>query len=275
MFPGTTIRANPNIESNIKNWKEKYVLLADMQKLSGFNWNHDTHSVVVDSEDVWEYVKFHPKASEMNGRIFPMFSSWQLLFGNDKATGVMAEDAAEIREDASDDATHQPSHEESFVGTNDFYIPMYTNGGFVFGGVDFMDLSAGDSQNTSPSTPTSNANTTTTTPPTNANASIATCPLKRAKKLTRAEAKQDSLTEAFGSYISETIEVMEKLVNAIAFEHRLFERRHGVFTELEKLNLEIEDMLTANAMILATEEKVDEFYSVPERYRQQWVGMLL
>ena len=58
MFPGTTIRANPNIESKVKNWKEKYGLLADMQKLSGFSWNHDTHSVVVDSEDVWEeYVK--------------------------------------------------------------------------------------------------------------------------------------------------------------------------------------------------------------------------
>ena len=123
------------------------------------------------------------------------------------------------------------------------------------------------------STLTSNANATT--PPTNGNVSTASRPLKKARKLTRAETKQDSLTEAFGSYMSETKEVMEKLVNAVAYEHRLSERRQGVFAELEKLNLEIEDMLTANAMILATEEKVDEFYSVPERYRQQWVGMLL
>ncbi|GFS39595.1 hypothetical protein Acr_00g0063890 [Actinidia rufa] len=56
MFPGTTIRANLNIES-----------------------------------------KFHPKASGMNGRVFPIFPSWQLLFGKDRATGEMAEDAAEIR----------------------------------------------------------------------------------------------------------------------------------------------------------------------------------
>ncbi|GFY91385.1 hypothetical protein Acr_07g0015810 [Actinidia rufa] len=247
MFPGTTIRANPNIESKVKNWKEKYGLLADMQKLSGFSWDHDTNSIVVDSKDVWEeYVKFHPKASGMNGRAFPMFQSWQLLFGKDRATGEMAEDPAEIRVDACDDATHQPSQEESYVGTNDCYIPRYTDGRFVFGGTDFMDLSAGASR-----------------------------PLKKARKLTRAETKQDSLTEAFGSYMSETKEVMEKLVNAVAYEHRLSERRQGVFAELEKLNLEIEDMLTANAMILATEEKVDEFYSVPERYRQQWVGMLL
>ncbi|GFS29179.1 hypothetical protein Acr_00g0005690 [Actinidia rufa] len=181
MFPGTTIRANPNIESKVKNWKEKYGLLADMRKLSGFSWNHDTHSVIVDSEDVWdEYVKFHPKASGMNGRVFPMFLSWQLLFGKDRATGEMAEDAAEIMEDASNDA--------------------------------------------------------------------------------------------FGSYMSDTREVMEKLVNAVSSEHKLSERRQGVFAELEKLNLEIEDMLTANAMILAIEEKLDEFYSVPERYRQQLVG---
>ncbi|KAH7838423.1 hypothetical protein Vadar_026217 [Vaccinium darrowii] len=58
MFPGTTIRANPNIESKVKNWKEKYGLLADMRRLSGFSWNHDPHSIIVDSEDVWEdYVK--------------------------------------------------------------------------------------------------------------------------------------------------------------------------------------------------------------------------
>ncbi|GFZ21398.1 hypothetical protein Acr_29g0005600 [Actinidia rufa] len=243
MFPGTTIKANLNIESKVKNWKEKYVLLADMQQLSDFSWNHDTHFVIVNSEDVWEYVKFHPKVIGMNGRVFPMFPSWQLLFKKDRVTGVMAKDAAEIREDAFDDATHQPSHEESFVSTNDCYIP-------------------------SPSTPTSNANDTTTTPPTNANASTANRPLKKTKKLTRAEAKQDSLTEAFGSYMPETIEVMEKLVNVVAFEHRLSERRHGVITKLEKLNLEIEDMLIANAMMLATEEKIDEFYNVPERYRQ-------
>ncbi|PSR90999.1 Outer membrane protein like [Actinidia chinensis var. chinensis] len=232
MFPGTTIRDNPNIES-----------------------------------------KFHPKASGMNGRVFPIFPSWQLLFGKDRATSEMAEDAAEIREDASDDTTHQSSHEESFVGTNDCYISRYTDGRFVFGVADFMDLSVGGSQNASPSTPTSNANATT--PPTNVNASTATHPLKKARKLTRAEAKQDSLTKAFGSYMSETKEVMEKLVNAVAYEHRLSERRQGVFTELEKLNLEIEDMLTANAVILVIEEKVNEFYSVPKRYRQQWVGMLL
>ena len=202
-----------------------------------------------------------------------MFPTWQLLFRKDRATSEMTEDVAEIRKDASDDETHQPSHEESFVGTNDCYIPRYTDGRFVFGGADFMDLSAGGSQNASPSTPTSNANVTT--PPTNVNASTSTRQLKKARTLTRAKAKQDSLTEAFGSYTFETKEVIEKLVNVVASEHRLSERRQGVFAELEKLNLEIEDMLTANAMILATEEKVDEFYSVPERYRQQWVGMLL
>ena len=191
-----------------------------------------------------------------------MFPTWKLLFRKDRATSEMTEDVAEIRKDASDDETHQPSHEESFVGTNDCYIPRYIDGRFVFGGADFMDLSTGASQNASPSTPTSNANATT--PPTNANASTVTRLFKKARKLTRAEAKQESLIEAFGSYMYKTREVMEKLVNVVASEHGLSERRQAVFAELEKLNLEIEDMLTANAMILATEEKVDEFYSVSE-----------
>ncbi|GFS31885.1 hypothetical protein Acr_00g0019730 [Actinidia rufa] len=180
MFPGTTIRANPNIES-----------------------------------------KFHPKASGMNGRVFPMFLSWQLLFGKDRATGV--------------------KWRKMRLKSWKMLLMMYTDGRFVFGGADFIDLSTGGSQNAS-------------------------------KEVDKGGGKEDSLTQAFGSYMSDTREVMEKLVNAVSSDHRLSERRQGVFAELEKLNLEIEDMLTANAMILATEEKLDEFYSVPERYRQQLVG---
>ncbi|KAH7844283.1 hypothetical protein Vadar_026470 [Vaccinium darrowii] len=196
MLPGTTIRATPNIESKVKNWKEKYGLLADMQRLSGFSWNHDTNSVIVDSPDVWEdYVKFHPKANGMNGKAFPMYPGWTILFGKDRATDEMAEDPPEIRDDDWEEEIDQVWHEESVVGTNDCYTPRFANGEFVFGGggSSFIDLSAGGSQPANPSTPTSNDNA-------------------------------------------------------------------------KNLELEMEDMLTANAMILASEERVDEFYSVPESF---------
>lgn len=281
MFPGTTIRANPNIESKVKNWKEKYGLLADMQRLSGFGWNHDTYSVIVDSEDVWEdYVKFHPKASGMNGRSFPMYPSWQTLFGKDRATGELAEDPPEVR-DGSDEEIDQPGHEESFVETNDYYTPRFEDGGFVFGDSAFVDFSAGGSQAAYPTTPTSNANPTTPTSHATANpkASTTNPPPKKAKKLTRAEAKQAALSEQLASYMQENKEVMEKLVVAVGFDQKisekLSEKRNMVFGMLENLNLEMEDIFTANAMILATDQKVEEFHTIPERYRRHWVGMLL
>ncbi|KAF7142209.1 hypothetical protein RHSIM_Rhsim05G0124900 [Rhododendron simsii] len=68
-----------------------------MIRLSGFAWNHETNSIRVDSEDVWkEYEKFNPKVNGMNGKAFPMYESWQILFGIDRATGDFAEDAAEL-----------------------------------------------------------------------------------------------------------------------------------------------------------------------------------
>ncbi|KAH7854945.1 hypothetical protein Vadar_019447 [Vaccinium darrowii] len=274
MFPGTTIRANPNIESKVKNWKEKYGLLADMQRLSGFGWNHDTHSVVVDSEDVWEdYVKFNPKANGMNGRSFPMYPSWQILFGKDRAIGDLAEDPPEIR-DGSDEEIEQ-GHQESFVDTNDCYTPRFEDGGFVYGDLNFF---AGCSQPAYPSTPTSTPTshaTATATATANPNASTAIPPPKKGKKLTRAEAKQVALSEQIAIYMQESKDVMEKLVTAVGTDQRLSEKRNLVFGMLENLNLEIEDMLTANAMILATDQKVEEFHTVLERYRRHWVGMLL
>ncbi|KAH7835851.1 hypothetical protein Vadar_030491 [Vaccinium darrowii] len=249
MMPGTTIRANPNIESKVKNWKEKYGLLADMQRLSGFSWNHDTNSVIVDSPDVWEdYVK-------------------------DRATGEMAEDPAEIRDDGSDEEIEEVGHDESFVGTNDCYTPRFANGEFVHGGATFVDLCAGGSQAGNPSTPTSYANATT--PTSNANASTANAPLKKAKKMTKAELKQAALNEALGSYMADTKEVMVKLVDAVSFEQKLSDKRNGVFGHLQQLKLQMEEIFTANAMILASDKKVDEFYSIPEAFRQPWVEMLL
>ncbi|KAH7841013.1 hypothetical protein Vadar_024503 [Vaccinium darrowii] len=160
MLPGTTIRATPNIESKVKNWKEKYGLLADMQRLSGFSWNHDTNAIIVDLPDVWDdYVKFHPKANGMNGKAFPMFQQWQVLFGKDRATGEMAEDPPEIRDDVSDEDIEPPVYEESFVGTNECYTPRFANCDFVFGGGTFVDLSVGGSQGANLTTPTSNVPT--------------------------------------------------------------------------------------------------------------------
>ncbi|KAH7866469.1 hypothetical protein Vadar_020840 [Vaccinium darrowii] len=196
----------------------------------------------------------------MNGKAFPMFPQWQILFGKDRATGEMAEGPAEIRDDGSEEEIEQAIHDESFVGTNDCYTPRFANGDFVFGGGSFIDLSRGGSPAANPNTPTSNQ----------CQCHHSQCfhckspPAKKVKKMSKAEAKQAALNDAFGSYMAESKEVMVKLVDAIGFEQRLSDRRGGVVCQLEKLNLDVDDMLTANAMTLASDKKVDDFYSVPE-----------
>ncbi|XP_058181315.1 uncharacterized protein LOC131299752 [Rhododendron vialii] len=81
-LPRTTLKAQPNIESKVKNWKDKYAVITDITRLSGFGWNHTTNSIVVDDENVWkEYEKSNSKAKGMNGKSFPMYESWQFLFG--------------------------------------------------------------------------------------------------------------------------------------------------------------------------------------------------
>ncbi|KAH7835936.1 hypothetical protein Vadar_031255 [Vaccinium darrowii] len=192
-----------------------------------------------------------------------------------RATGEMAEDPLEIRDDDWEEEIDQFGHEESVVGTNDYYTSRFANGEFVFGGggSTFIDLSVGGSQPPNPTTPASNGNASTPTsnPNPNANANSnanANPPPKKAKKVTRAEAKQKAIYDAFGSYMDESKEVMLKLVDNVGYDQKLSDKRIGVFPNLENLGLEMEDMLTANAMILASEERVDEFYSVPESVAQ-------
>ncbi|KAH7837589.1 hypothetical protein Vadar_015569 [Vaccinium darrowii] len=257
MLPGTTIRATPNIESKVKNWKEKYGLLADMQRLSGLSWNHDTNSVIVDLPDVWEeYVKFHPKANGMNGRAFPMYLSWQIIFEKDRATGGMAEDPAEIRDNDWEEEIDQVGHEESVVGTNECYIPSRQS----HHSHEQCQCHHSHEQ------------------------CQCQCQFKRhcqspaeeGKEVVKGGGKTKGTNEAFGSYMDESKDVMVKLVDAMGYEQKQSNKRIGVFANLENLELEVEDMLTANAMILASEERVDEFYRVPIWYRKHWVvGMLL
>ncbi|KAH7859806.1 hypothetical protein Vadar_005710 [Vaccinium darrowii] len=94
----------------------------------------------------------------MNGKAFPIYESWQILFGNDRATGELAEDPEDIDVD-------------------------------------------GGSQTGNPTTLTSNANTFTTD-----------ASLKKAKKRSKAGVKEAALHEAFGSYVTENKEALEKLV---------------------------------------------------------------
>ncbi|KAH7852831.1 hypothetical protein Vadar_029827 [Vaccinium darrowii] len=98
-LPGTDIRANPHIASKIKVWKKNYYSVKDMRNTSGFGWNDSTKMVEVESDTVWEdYCKRDTNAKVLRFKSFPYYDDWSLIFGNDRATGDMAESAADVVE---------------------------------------------------------------------------------------------------------------------------------------------------------------------------------
>ncbi|XP_058209908.1 uncharacterized protein LOC131322564 isoform X2 [Rhododendron vialii] len=258
-LPGTTLKAQPNIESKVKNWKEKYSLIFDITRISGFGWNYATNSIQVDSQEVWnEYEKIHPKAKGMNGKAFPMYESWQILFGRDRATGEIAEDAAEL-DDVQAEPVETLNPDDLF---DDYYTPSFANGDPAF-----VDIS------TSAGTPTSFANPPT--PKTNANTPAMNVVPERPKKKAKVDAKEASIHNAFGDFMAQSSTAFLKIADSIGYEDRLSAKKERVFAELEKLDLQLIDMFSAQAIIVSAEENVDTFYGISENYRQAWVEAVL
>ncbi|GFZ19907.1 calcium-dependent protein kinase (CDPK) family protein [Actinidia rufa] len=252
LLPGTTLRVKPNIESKVKGWKEKYGLLADMIRVSGFAWNHARQCVDVDDTTVWEeYERTHKRVSGMNGKAFPMFEDWQTLFGHDRATGEMAEDAPKI----TDGTTIQtPGLDDAW---NDCYSPSQ---------------SLYSKSNVNPSIPRGNANPSTPRGDVNPSTLMPNIPVpERPKK----KAKLDALNEMMKGFIAQNNAHMEKLTNAIGYDKELSNKRKSVFSELMKLDMDKMDMFKVNNIIVAGEERLDAFFVIPDHMKQRWVEGVL
>ncbi|KAI8552201.1 hypothetical protein RHMOL_Rhmol06G0247500 [Rhododendron molle] len=278
---GTTLKAQPNIESKVKGWKEKYALIIDITRLSGFGWNHTTNSIVVDDDNVWkEYEKSNTKAKGLNGKSFPMFESWQFLFGRDRATGDLAEDAAEVEEVVE---TPQDQANIEFDNMlNECYTPMFSNGDTVFPReTPFVDISISSGTPTSnaiPAVTRTNANTprsNVNTPTNNANAPTTNVVPGRPKKKAKMDGSDASIHVAMENLLEKSNTAFNKIADAVAYEDRLSAKREKVFTELMKLDLEMIDRFALNTMIVSAEENVDTFYGIPENYKQAWVEAVL
>ncbi|KAI8542478.1 hypothetical protein RHMOL_Rhmol08G0140800 [Rhododendron molle] len=274
ILPGTTLKAQPNIESKVKNWKVQYAVILDLTRLSGFGWNHTSNSIVVDDENVWkEYEKSNPKPKGLNGKSFPMYESWQFLFGRDRATGELAEDAAEVEEVVE---TYQNDvNIEVDDMLNECYTPTFANGGTVFPrDTPFVDMS------TSSGTLTSNAilaapRTNANTPRSNANTPTSNVVSGRPKKKAKVDANEASIHVAMANLLGKSNTAFNKIADAVGYEDRLSAKREKVFTELMKLDLQMIDRFALNTMIVSAEENVDTFYGIPENYKQAWVEVVL
>ncbi|KAM7475755.1 hypothetical protein LguiB_022998 [Lonicera macranthoides] len=95
-LPGTEIRGHPHISSKLKVWKKNYHTVKEMRNTSGFGWNDEAKMIEVESDTVWEdYCKGESNAKGLRFKAFPYYDDWCMIFGNDRATGDMAESAAD------------------------------------------------------------------------------------------------------------------------------------------------------------------------------------
>ncbi|KAB2632549.1 hypothetical protein D8674_028796 [Pyrus ussuriensis x Pyrus communis] len=85
-----------HLQNKLKCLKEKYSFAYDMMNTSGFGWDDEQKCVVVDSDEILqEWVKKHPNASCKPNKPFPLYPRLCTVFGRDRATGSMAESAAD------------------------------------------------------------------------------------------------------------------------------------------------------------------------------------
>ncbi|XP_068312402.1 uncharacterized protein [Pyrus communis] len=86
-----------HIQNKLKYLKEKYSSAYDMMNTSGFGWDDEKKCFVVNSyETLHEWVKKHPNASCKPNKLFPLYPWLCTMFGRDRATGSMAESAANV-----------------------------------------------------------------------------------------------------------------------------------------------------------------------------------
>ena len=137
----------------------------------------------------------------MNGKAFPMFEDWQTLFGHDRATGEMAEDAPEITDGTT---IETPDLDDTW---NDCYSPRYASGEPLFPNGIFVDVTGSDPIG-NPSTPRGNDNPSTPM----ANILV---PKKGPKKQT----KLDTLNEMMKSFTAQNNAHMKKLTNVVGYEN--------------------------------------------------------
>ncbi|KVI08161.1 Myb/SANT-like domain-containing protein, partial [Cynara cardunculus var. scolymus] len=119
-IPGLNITSK-HIQNKMKRLKDKYSAAYDMLNTSGFGWDDAHQCVTVDAQVLEEYLKLkkHPSKNYIANKPFPQYERLKTIFRKDRATGSMAESAADALEHIN---------LESAVGddTDELNVPLTT-----------------------------------------------------------------------------------------------------------------------------------------------------
>ncbi|XP_010277195.1 PREDICTED: uncharacterized protein At2g29880-like [Nelumbo nucifera] len=97
-----------HIKSRMRTLKPVYSEARKLLGMSGFSWNEAKNQIQADP-GVWEeYIKEHPSAAIVKGRVMEMYDMMQVILGNDKASDIaptVPELLEEEDEEGDDDGT--------------------------------------------------------------------------------------------------------------------------------------------------------------------------
>ncbi|XP_058070173.1 uncharacterized protein At2g29880-like [Magnolia sinica] len=81
------ILTSKNVINLLRTVKKLYFTIQDLHSASGFEWD-DSLKVVVATDDVWvDYIKSHPYAQHVRGKLCLKYDDLEYIFGDDHATG--------------------------------------------------------------------------------------------------------------------------------------------------------------------------------------------
>ncbi|KAG8375966.1 hypothetical protein BUALT_Bualt09G0014100 [Buddleja alternifolia] len=125
-FPGTTIRAEPHINSRITVWRKNYGSISTMLSRSGFGFNSTTNMITVNSQEVWDnYIKTDSNARTMRFKSWPLYDDWVEIFGKDRATGEAVEGFADVVQQLLNKNVNNEQGKENEEGGD--YVPVFNN----------------------------------------------------------------------------------------------------------------------------------------------------
>ncbi|KAJ9547565.1 hypothetical protein OSB04_020108 [Centaurea solstitialis] len=119
-FPRINLNAK-HIQNKMKWLKDKYSAAYDMLNTSGFGWDDALQCVTVDAQVLEEYLKKHPSKNYIANKPFPQYERLTRIFGKDRATGLLAESAADAMENIN-----LESEVGATADTDDFVRPFPT-----------------------------------------------------------------------------------------------------------------------------------------------------
>ncbi|XP_039136757.1 uncharacterized protein LOC120274072 [Dioscorea cayenensis subsp. rotundata] len=123
------LKAVPNIESRVKLLRTKTTAIADILRVSGFDWNYERSTIMCEKSAYDEYVKAHKEAAGLYGKSFPFFNYLVAVFTKDRAYGnARADIGDEARQvENEDDNIFEEDVGFSQVPIEEFSMPSQEN----------------------------------------------------------------------------------------------------------------------------------------------------